>query len=137
MDLVEFLLARIAEDESVAQEASPGPWRVDNERYAEYVSDKDGLAVISGGRWGDEASVFTDTDDALHLVRWHPARVLAECEAKRRIVGEHHRSGVSCPTCSLGDEDGEVVYWRDPCPTLRLLALPYADHPDYRQEWRP
>jgi hypothetical protein len=21
--------------------------------------------------------------------------------------------------------------------TLRLLALPYADHPDFREEWRP
>ena len=21
--------------------------------------------------------------------------------------------------------------------TLALLALPYADHPEYRQEWRP
>ena len=20
---------------------------------------------------------------------------------------------------------------------MRILALPYADHPDYRQEWRP
>jgi hypothetical protein len=24
-----------------------------------------------------------------------------------------------------------------PCQTLRLLALPYADHPDYRPEWKP
>lgn len=24
-----------------------------------------------------------------------------------------------------------------PCPTLRLLALPYADRPGYREEWRP
>jgi hypothetical protein len=24
-----------------------------------------------------------------------------------------------------------------PCWTARLLALPYASHPDYREEWRP
>lgn len=24
-----------------------------------------------------------------------------------------------------------------PCPTLRSLALPYADREGYRQEWRP
>ncbi|MEU5023581.1 DUF6221 family protein [Streptomyces milbemycinicus] len=24
-----------------------------------------------------------------------------------------------------------------PITALRLLALPYADHPDYRDEWRP
>lgn len=23
------------------------------------------------------------------------------------------------------------------CDTLQGLALPYADHPDYREEWRP
>jgi hypothetical protein len=24
-----------------------------------------------------------------------------------------------------------------PCPTLRCLALPYADRANYRQEWKP
>lgn len=24
-----------------------------------------------------------------------------------------------------------------PCPTLKALALSYADHPEYRNEWRP
>jgi hypothetical protein len=24
-----------------------------------------------------------------------------------------------------------------PCPTVRLLAQPYADRPGYRDEWRP
>jgi hypothetical protein len=27
------------------------------------------------------------------------------------------------------------VLW--PCPTLKLLALPWADHPDYQISWRP
>lgn len=50
----------------------------------------------------------------------YPARVLIECEVKRRIVALHaHQEGFFTP-----DE-------------LRALALPYADHPDYRQEWRP
>jgi len=53
-----------------------------------------------------------------------PTRVLAECETKRRIV----------ELCA---------YWQRPVDgldgedILRLLALPYADHPDYREEWRP
>jgi hypothetical protein len=50
------------------------------------------------------------------IARWDPARVLAECAAKRRIVemyaGQHGQPYV-----------------------LHFLALPYADHPDYRQEW--
>jgi hypothetical protein len=69
------------------------------------------------------------------------ARVLAECEAKRRIVERHSQtvecgnvgcqrrglSGMHCLTCD--DE------W--PCPDLRDLAVVYADHPDYRDEWKP
>jgi hypothetical protein len=47
-------------------------------------------------------------------------RQLAECEAKRRIVDlTQHGCG----------DDYERVQ--------RALALPYADHPDYRPAWRP
>jgi len=24
-----------------------------------------------------------------------------------------------------------------PCETVRLLALPYSQHPGYREDWRP
>jgi hypothetical protein len=40
-------------------------------------------------------------------------RVLVECEAKRRIIEHYQHSQAS-----------------------KALALPYADHPDYREEWR-
>jgi hypothetical protein len=61
-----------------------------------------------------------------------PERLVAEVEAKRRILAEHALNGWVCDTCDNGEV--EQVF---PCPTLRLLALPYADHPDYREEWRP
>lgn len=52
-------------------------------------------------------------------------RILADCEAKRRIVDYE----VPWP----GDPDAETAaYYACQC-----LALIYADHPDYRQEWRP
>lgn len=113
-DLVEFLLARITEDEH----------------------DAEGMAV-----WDDGSS---------------QRRALAECEAKRRIIGLHHSQPnwterqhnepgpravfdvifdtLECAECS-GSIISDLVDW--PCPTLRLLSLPYADHPDYRAEWRP
>ena len=64
------------------------------------------------------------------------ARILAECGAKRRILALH-ASGQPWCECGVWDttEHGEPGY--EICPTLRLLALPYADHPDYDQEWRP
>ena len=41
----------------------------------------------------------------------------AECEAKRRIVEN-------------AQDPGDDLF-------VAILALPYADHPDYREEWRP
>jgi hypothetical protein len=62
-----------------------------------------------------------------------PARVLAEVDAKRRLLDLHPYAGLlsapeSCESC---------VVIPGPCPTLRLLALPYADRPGCRPEWRP
>lgn len=58
-------------------------------------------------------------------------RVLAECEAKRRIVELQ----------AANDDDRHLpgFYYKAQMieRILRALALPYADHPDYRQEWRP
>lgn len=66
------------------------------------------------------------------------SRALAEVEAKRQIVERYHYEATSpfgekwreCATCGAANEP-----W--PCPTLRLLALPYAAHQDYRDEWKP
>jgi hypothetical protein len=61
---------------------------------------------------------------------WSPARVVAECEAKRRILLMAEQPprwpGPAAPP------DPDTVQ-----AVLRYLALPYADHPDYRPEWRP
>ena len=73
------------------------------------------------------------------------ARWLAECDAKRRIVDLHVEREYECSRCDTGywdeNDDGAEVYGARPeaypCETLRTLALPYADHPDYRDEWRP
>jgi len=67
-----------------------------------------------------------------------PPRVLAECAAKRRIIALHEPGH----ECSQYDRDGEIdnfLYCHDfeDCSTMYLLALPYADHPNYRDEWRP
>lgn len=56
-----------------------------------------------------------------------------DVEAKRLLLELHPYAGLlsapeSCEPC---------VVVPGPCPTLRLLALPYAGHPDYRDEWKP
>ena len=85
-DLVEFLRARLDEDEATARAATVGPWTVNDPEFAEAIRSADGVDVVAGGRWGGEAPVFASTEDALHIARHDPARVLAETEAKRRLV---------------------------------------------------
>lgn len=129
MTLTDFLLARIAEDEAVARGA------VD----PQYGTDEAGrwtiVAIPHEGSWPrrpDDYGVSMDEGDdpwEVHASRHHPARVLAECEANRRIVSNA--------------VDLERVYTPDLMPirdvydtTLGLLALPYADHADYDEAWK-
>lgn len=70
--------------------------------------------------------------------------LLAECEAVRRIVEvhSHHEEryhdgsgGMACGRCHHDRDYGFIPEgW---CETLTLLALPFAAHPDYRDEWKP
>lgn len=106
-DVAEFLLARYDEDEAVARKAISASTREWVARSSQVVTDD--LFEVA------KASVPT----ALHMARHDPARVLADCEAHRGIVG-------------LAKEQPETF-----AEALRWLAEPYADHPDYRQEWRP
>lgn len=114
--LAEFLLARIDGDEQAGR-ARPS--------YDE-------------GRHEGGAAWELDPSPEYLTIYISPGRVLAECDAKRRII-EWHKIGAN-------DEDGSCHRWYGDgndtesdmtCQTLRALALPYADHPDYREEWRP
>jgi hypothetical protein len=123
MNLDEFLLARIAEDKRVAMDAAgdgEGRWSAD---------------AVGDGPAGPRS--------AEHVARYDPARVLAECAAKRRIVqacrdarpemtflGTRSPGMADFPIAAHGQHQFAAVI-------LALLALPYADHPFYRPEWRP
>jgi hypothetical protein len=115
--LVEFLLARIAEDEEVARAASVR--RYDFMTFADHI-----------------LSVERDSTDAMdeHVARWDPARVIAECDARRRIVESARHT-------LFDDPLRRTDFWRGARDVadadLRFLALPYADHPDYDPAWRP
>jgi len=121
-DLAEFLSARVAEDEEFAWEAVQRPW----------FAEDNFVDGVSGG----SIARFEIKADARHVARWDPARVLAECAAKRAIV-EMHVRGIR-ETVDPGlvpDLDCAECDQPFPCPTLRLLAQPYADHPDFDSAW--
>jgi hypothetical protein len=63
--------------------------------------------------------------DAPDWLRWG----LAECEAKRRIVESCQR---------LEEQSLDGAWWLvEQDSILSALALPHADHPDFREEWKP
>ena len=134
-DLAGFILARVAEDEEVATATLNTSIRVGVMRGV----------PVPRWHWGERSVIYSDggTDDEVvrvrhtwkqegeHIIRWDPARVLAECEKNRRIVD----------VCLAWPRKGEhIAPWprNDTADSvLRLLALPYADHPDYQESWRP
>ena len=107
--LTDFLLARIAEDEA-------DPWR--------------GAELI-----GSDRAVGRAEHEALAAEeRAWEARVLAECEAKRRIVDYRKRVARESEATGVPIFEAQLSAYD---ATLRALALPYASHPDYRESWKP
>ena len=125
MSLVEFLLARIAEDEAAARAASPGPWHTDAE--ASEVLAVDDILVADGFA----LSSFQLRATTRHIARRDPARVLAECEAKRELVTNLMRvcEDGRCWQCGSAN----ILDLRD--AVMLTLALPYASHSDYQAWW--
>ncbi|MGY1690788.1 DUF6221 family protein [Geodermatophilus sp. SYSU D01105] len=120
--LDEFVLARIAEDKRIAAEAAAASGREEWD-----VGDASGSPQGAGE----------------HVARFDPARVLAECAARRRLVlacresrpdlrflGSRPQGLADFPLTPTDQHQLAAL-------TLALLAMPYAQHHEYRAEWRP
>ncbi|WP_030917351.1 DUF6221 family protein [Streptomyces sp. NRRL B-24720] len=123
-DLVQFLRDRLDEDELTAKAADPGLGNLLSQ--VEYLDDE-------------------VQADERHIARHDPARVLREVDAKRGMIEIHTvvggfededmtDLGLGCSECGYSAEYSDQGGW---CDTVRLLAVPYADHADYQQEWTP
>lgn len=145
--LTEFLTLRLDEDEAVARSAvlTDGRWRA-------WIEGE-------GANFGGDDVILTDGEDLYvsgcgpktlrHIARHDPARVLADVAAVREVLGLHSvpepdqfvvydESLKQCRTCGPGDHYAAQDYadqYSYPCDTLRVLARPYADHPDYDPAW--
>ncbi|GAA3027359.1 DUF6221 family protein [Streptosporangium longisporum] len=140
-DLIEFLRARLDDDEQMARAATwceeAGVWHAKPTPY--------GARGWPGPRWFIEDALedgvishvdpqaSDDEDVARHIARHDPDRVLREVAAKRRILDMHGDDQHYC----VYDEAGTNGWSGAPCLTVRLLALSYPGHRDYREEWRP
>lgn len=142
MTLADFLTARLDEDEASAKAAWGPSWVLGVERTGEprhWRGVAAHLVALPGDPFdamgiGDTVARSERPQESEHIARWDPARVLAELDAKRQIVeacagpADRHLD----VAVAVGDQ-GPLLAER----ILRTLALPYAGHPDYRDEWRP
>ncbi|MDH2424760.1 DUF6221 family protein [Sphaerisporangium sp. TRM90804] len=122
-DLVAFLRARLVEDEQYAR-STMWDGSVNSPTWSLTAS-----ATVDTG--GDEFYAG-DRTVANHIERHDPARVLREVEAKRRILQWH----TGAHECSGPDDNCMWILDGEACPTTRALALPYADHEDYKEGWK-
>ncbi|MGW0131915.1 DUF6221 family protein [Streptomyces sp. NPDC003299] len=145
-ELVEFLRARLDEDERIARAAAePELWvelnRAPQQSWSvEFWADPDRAAVVAEGSSAYPVVVTTQgmaEEDAearaLHIARHDPARVLREVEAGRRLIRAHSKWCEG--RCEVKYPEGgfdAAHYWN-----IKVRAESYADHPDYREDWRP
>ena len=65
---------------------------------------------------------------------YHPARVLAECAAKRAIVDDLSRFLANADAAGARSDHPTLMAGIE--LQLRHLAAPYANHPDYDPAWK-
>jgi len=114
--IISFIRDRLEADRQLAIEAkgmSQGTWTTGS-LYA-VVDDRDDIVVY------DEGS--PDEYQARHIATHDPARTRLEVEAKLLLLD------VAQTFLTAGLDDG--------CDILRALALPFAEHVEYQEGWRP
>jgi Family of unknown function (DUF6221) len=136
-DLITWLRAQLDDDERVARAASMAPWLRDEANAsirhsgpsASKSSESFGMYVIASVGAHDIGR--PSHEDAEHIARWDPARVLAEIDAKRRILD----MWADAQDAEFPNFEGGYAAALD--DVVSRLALPYADRPGFRAEWRP
>lgn len=145
-DLIAFLRARLDDDERIAQQARGAEWHdgcpqaIEHDECGCWIVENrpaTGRVIVVGG----ESGGVLEAADAQHMIQQDPKRVLADVAAKREIIEahpsgrDHHEGQDYCLECGPSWNGNQPRGY--PCTTIRLLALPYAGHPDYQESWKP
>jgi hypothetical protein len=117
--LVEFLQARLSEDELIALAATDGSPRWHTSYDYRDVKDEQGHFVVEAD------SQRPSLEQAAHIARHSPAHVLQDVEAKRLVIADYLRH----------DADGDLLRRGVTEDILRALCSVYAEHPDYNESW--
>jgi hypothetical protein len=128
-EIMEFLKARLDEDQSALRLALSADWQVDSM-----------FRTVVNRQGSTETQIVQDPSaqvrDLEHIARHDPARALREVAAKRRIMYEYEcevERGAAGSRPDFQARHGGIVDAYS--ASLRIIASVYADHPDYQQEW--
>jgi hypothetical protein len=119
--LIPFLRARLNEDAKIARS-------VTDQQTVESLDAALSIAQPDATPAGVRAI-------ATHVVRWDPARVLAEVAAKRRIIelcGGAIEAGEIDPNTTWNDDAAGAVVGEQ---VLRIMTQAYVGHPGYDPAW--
>ena len=136
-DLAAFLRARYDEEERTANGAGGGVWTTDT-MWVTLGNPDDGRIPISTYVWNSDRLDYEDV--AAHIANHDPAHELLVVKANRAILEAHQHypagDGHGCGICAWDSRHGEIhdARW---CLTVKMLALPYSNRPDFRETWRP
>ncbi|WP_280245808.1 DUF6221 family protein [Nocardia abscessus] len=154
MTIAEFIATRLDEADYAARSAMHQPDAATPERWAfEYGGAYGPHMVIRPAAQRPEDREVSSADDALaakFVAEQDPAFVLRRVDRDRRVLARHSAAPVTAGVRMVqvaGGQPGETCVgcgWRGngqgptawPCVEVRDLAEVWADHPDYRQEWR-
>lgn len=147
-DLIAFLRARLNVEESAAFTVESfgfsSPWATGTRLWIE--GEKKYLhSVVTWTQHGADHRVLVRGDNgtvAEYIARHDPAREQEEIAAKRRIIdwceeiiGDRDLTRYGQFGALKDDQDALAVTLA--VENLRSLGLPYAAHPNYREEWKP
>lgn len=134
MTIVEFLEARLDEDEETARDAAG--WDSSGSVRDDGLWRRDGVnSVIDSSRrmvvFGDGSA--PDDSKATYIAHYDPARALAEVAAKRGVLTEYVNVFWVSPSvhCTAWTDGGQAA--RE--TAIRLFAAVYSSHSDYQKEW--
>lgn len=164
MPLIEFLTARLDEEEKAARAAMSS--QADPENGWSYEKTQ---GQRDGGVLTPHVGIAHEDTQGTHIAYWHPYRVLADIEAKRRLIAFHEKwpmlveqeepeppSVITVPSKMAEDMDfnraiatmQKRIVWLenqeyrktfgDEPPTwypLLAIAQVYRDHPAWDEEW--
>jgi len=128
LTLSQFLRDRLFEEQAMAQAAIDDDSGQDGGFEDEFDRLTKGRAIA-----GPLAFEPRFAEACARMIIWNtPRRVLEDIMSKRAIVDLH--TGTHECTEIQGSCVEYFAEW-EPCPTLRLLAAPYRNHPDYNPDW--